>query len=251
LNPNDDFRAVIGDSVAQAMYSSDRSKHALLSDPLVEGIEFQNETFSIIGVCVDPVNNGLVVYVPIGRLKNVTGISNPNLLLVKLHNSTDRLSEITQIKTLIQTADPDLKVFELDDVIVKNTNFLASTWRTIMLLPLFTLVSASFCLVGYMMLAVDEQRQEFGVLRAVGAKPKIVVVILAIQSILVLISSFAVGISLGVIITLLILMRQPLVTSFTILEIVSWLLAALVVMFIFSLYPALRLAKTSILGIMT
>ena len=51
-----------------------------------------------------------------------------------------------------------------------------------MLLPLLTLVSAALCLVGYMMLAVDEQHQEFAVLRAVGAKPKIIVAILAIQS---------------------------------------------------------------------
>jgi ABC-type antimicrobial peptide transport system permease subunit len=251
LNANDDFEAVIGDSVAQAMFSPDPSKNIILSDPLVEGIEFQNSTFGIVGVCVDPVNNGLVTYVPIARLENVTGVSNPNLLLVKLNNSTDRSADIAQIKTLIQAADPDLNVFELDGVIEKDTNFLASTWQTIMLLPLFTLASAALCLVGYMMLAVDEQHQEFAVLRAVGAKPKIVIFILAIQSIIVLISSFAVGISLGVIITLLILMKQPLVTSVTILEITGWLLAALAGMFIFSLYPAFRLAKASILKIMT
>jgi putative ABC transport system permease protein len=120
-----------------------------------------------------------------------------------------------------------------------------------MLLPLFILASAALCLVGYMMLAVDEQHQEFAVLRAVGAKPRIVIFVLAIQSLIVLISSFAVGISLGTIITLLILMPQPLVTSVTILEITGWLLAALAGMFLFSLYPAFRLAKASILKIMT
>jgi putative ABC transport system permease protein len=184
-------------------------------------------------------------------LENISGVSNPNLLLVKLNNSTDRSAAVAQIKTLIQAVNPDLNVFELDDVIAKDTNFLASTWQTIMLVPLFTLVSATLCLVGYMMLAVDEQHQEFAVLRAVGAKPKIVIFILAIQSVIVLISSFAVGISLGTIITLLILMQQPLVTGFTILEITVWLLAALAGMFIFSLYPAFRLAKTAILKIMT
>jgi len=251
LNANDDLEAVIGDSVAQAMFSPDPSKHIMLSDPLIQSIEFQNNTFSIVGVCVDPVNNGLVTYVPIDRLENISGVSNPNLLLVKLNNSTDRSAAVAQIKTLIQAVNPDLNVFELDDVIAKDTNFLASTWQTIMLVPLFTLVSATLCLVGYMMLAVDEQHQEFAVLRAVGAKPKIVIFILAIQSVIVLISSFAVGISLGTIITLLILMQQPLVTGFTILEITVWLLAALAGMFIFSLYPAFRLAKTAILKIMT
>ena len=55
-----------------------------------------------------------------------------------------------------------------------------------MIMPLFTLASAALCMVAYMMLAVDEQHQEFAVLRAIGAKPKFVVSVLAIQSIIVL-----------------------------------------------------------------
>ena len=251
LNANDDFEAVIGDSIAQSMYTPDPSKQITLANPLVEGIAFQNNTFNIVGVCVDPINNGLVTYVPIERLENITGLSNPNLLLVTLNSSTDQSAAIAQIKTLIQSIDPNLNVFPLNSVVEKNTNFLASTWQTIMLLPLFILASAALCLVGYMMLAVDEQHQEFAVLRAVGAKPRIVIFVLAIQSLIVLISSFAVGISLGTIITLLILMPQPIVTSVTILEITGWLLAALAGMFLFSLYPAFRLAKASILKIMT
>ena len=251
LNANDDFEAVIGDSIAQSMYTPDPSKQITLANPLVEGIAFQNNTFNIVGVCIDPINNGLVTYVPIERLENITGLSNPNLLLVTLNSSTDQSAAIAQIKTLIQSIDPNLNVFPLNSVVEKNTNFLASTWQTIMLLPLFILASAALCLVGYMMLAVDEQHQEFAVLRAVGAKPRIVIFVLAIQSLIVLISSFAVGISLGTIITLLILMPQPLVTSVTILEITGWLLAALAGMFLFSLYPAFRLAKASILKIMT
>ena len=62
----------------------------VLADPLLESISFQNTNFRIVGVCVDPVNNGFVTYVPMDKLMNTTGISNPNLLLVKLNNSTDR-----------------------------------------------------------------------------------------------------------------------------------------------------------------
>ena len=251
LNANSDFEAVIGDSVAHTMYSPNPNKHVVLSNPLVQSMRFQNNSFRIVGVCVDPVNNGLVTYVPIDKLENITGLSNPNLLLIKLNNSVDRSAIIGEIRSMIQASDSDLDVFELDSVVEQNTGFLASTWQTIMLLPLFTLISATLCLVGYMMLAVDEQHQEFAVLRAVGAKPKIIIAILSIQSLIVLISSFAVGIPLGVITTLLILMSQPLVTSVTVLEITAWLLAALSGMFLFSLYPAFRLAKTSILKIMT
>ncbi len=251
LNENDDYEAVVGDSIAQSMYTPDPSMNINQSNPLVEGISFENGTFNIVGVCVDPINNGFVTYVPIETLENITALSNPNLLLVTLKNSADQSAAIVQIKALIQNIDPNLNVFPLNSVVEKDTHFLASTWQTIMVMPLFTLVSAALCMVSYMTLAVDEQHQEFAVLRAVGAKPKFVVLVLAIQSIIVLFSSFGVGISLGTIITLLILMPQPLVTGFTILEITGLLFAALAGILLFSLYPAFRLAKSSILKIMT
>lgn len=251
LSGNNELEAVIGDSISQSMYSPHPSRYVVLADPFVEGIAFQNTTFRIVGVCVDPLNNGLVTFVPIDKLENVRGISSPNLLFVKLNNSTDRNTAIAEIRSIVQASDSDLDVFDLGDVVEQNAVFLSSTWQTIMLLPLFTLFSAAMCLVGYMMLAVDEQHPEFAILRAVGAKPKIIVNISAIQSAIVLIASFAIGISLGVITTLLILMTNPLVTSVTILEIAAWLLAALTGMFLFSIYPAVRLSKTSILKIMT
>jgi hypothetical protein len=84
-----------------------------------------------------------------------------------------------------------------------------------------------------------------------GAKSKTVIAILAVQSLLVLLSSFAIGISFGVIITLMILMAQPVVTSYTLILIAGWLFAALFGMFILSFWPALRFAKKPILKIMS
>jgi ABC-type antimicrobial peptide transport system permease subunit len=154
------------------------------------------------------------------------------------------------IRDRVNSVDSDLTVFELDEVLQEDIAFLGSTWSTVMLLPLFTLTSATLCLIAYIMLAVDEQRQEFAILRATGAKPKAIITILAVQSMIVLLSSCAVGISLGVITTLLILVPHPVVTSFTIIEVAAWLFAALIGMFLLSLIPAAKLAKTPILKIM-
>jgi ABC-type antimicrobial peptide transport system permease subunit len=243
--------AVIGDSVANTMYAATHGQNTMMSKPLLESMELRNNTFNIVGVCIDPLSNGQIVYMPLLKIMNITGDFNPNLLLIKLDSSADQTASIQQIKTTIQFIDPDLNAYELNDVVAKNTAFLDTTWQTIMLLPLFTLASAALCLVGYMMLTVDEQRQEFAVLRAVGAKSNRVVSILSIQSMIVLLSSFAIGISLGTMITLVILLHQPIVTTFTLIQISGWLLAALTGMFLLSLYPALKLAKTSILKIMT
>jgi len=47
------------------------------------------------------------------------------------------------------------------------------------------------------------------------------------------------------------LVPNPVVTSVTILEIAAWLLVALTGMFLLSIYPAVRFAKTPILEIMS
>jgi putative ABC transport system permease protein len=123
-------------------------------------------------------------------------------------------------------------------------------WSTVMILPLFSLIAASLCLVGYVMLTVDEQRQEFGVLRAVGAKPSMVLNVVSGQSLLVLLSSYAVGVAFGIIATLLILVQQPLITVYTVLEIAGLLTVAFAATFVSSLYPALRFARKPLLEMM-
>jgi ABC-type antimicrobial peptide transport system permease subunit len=243
--------AVIGDSISQTMFSSDSHAGIHRADPLVQGIRLQNWTFNIIGVVVDPINNGKVTYVSLEKLQNLTGILDVNVVLVKIDSFANHSEVLAQIKSEVSKADVDFSVFELDEVRQQNLGFLSSVWAAVMLLPLFALTSATLCLIGYSMLAVDEQRQEFAVLRIMGVKPKTVVSILAVQSIFVLISSLSVGVSIGIIITLVILMSQPVVTLFSILEIVGWLSAALVGLLILSLWPAVRFAKKPILKIMS
>jgi len=241
LRNDDESNAVIGDSIAQTM----------LSRPLVQSIRMRNQQFAIVGVCVDPINNGRVVYVSLKKLQNMTEASASNIVFAALDPSVDRATVMYQITRIVNGSGSGLVIFKLDETIEKNIDFLGSTWSTIMLLPVFTLSSAALCLMAYVTLAIDEQREEFGFLRAMGAKPKTVTNIVAIQSVVILLSSCGFGLSLGTITTLLILMRQPVVTGFTIVEIAARLFAALAGMFILSLVPALKLAKTPLLKIMT
>ena len=239
LKNDNSSEAVVGDSVAALMFEM----------PLSQSFIMQNTTFNIVGVCLDPINNGLVTFVSLRKLESLNDCASPNIVLVQLDSSVDQASTIVQLQKRL--ANLNLTVVELNGTLEKNIGFLGAIWSVIMFLPLFTLIAATLCLIGYLVLAIDEQRQEFAVLRAMGTKPKNVVTILAVQSLIVLFSSFAVGISLGVITTLMILTPQPVVTSFTILEIAGWLFAALGVMFLLSLYPAVRFAKKPILKIMS
>ncbi len=168
LSGNNALEAVIGDSIAQTMYYRDQKLKINLSDPLLESIKIDNVTFRIVGVCIDPINNGYVTYVPINDLMNATGLSSPNLLLVRLEDSADRNVAINEIQNMVKAVDANLEMFDLTQTVTENSAFLGATWQTIMFIPIATLASATLCLMGYMMLALDEQRQEFAMLRAVG-----------------------------------------------------------------------------------
>ena len=249
LSATDALEAVIGDSIAQTMYCRDTSKKIDTADPLLESMKMANTTFKIIGVCIDPINNGNVTYVPLKTLMDTTGIAYSNLLLVTPVDSADRAATIAEIRQVVKSFDADLEVFDLEPTLEANRAFLGAAWQTIMFIPLFSLASAAVCLISYMLLVVDEQRQEFVVLRAVGAKPNLIIKLSAFESAIVLLSSFGVGLSFGVIITFLVLMTNPLVTVTTVGVISIWMLATLAVMFLLSLYPAVRLSKMGILRI--
>jgi len=231
--------AVIGDSLAQKMFSM----------PLNQSIKLFDRIFDVIGVCLDPINNGNVTYVPLKTLQDITGISGPNIVMVKIDASANRADVLNHMQMEIANINSKFEIFELNEILDKNLSFLGYIWSTIMFLPLFSLVAASLCLIGYVMLTITEQRQEFGVLRAIGAKPRTVVKIVSGQSFIVLLSSYAAGIAIGIILTLLILVPEPLVTSYTVTEIAGWLLIALAATFIFSLYPAVKFAEKPILEI--
>jgi len=241
LEESETFEAVIGDTSAQKMFSV----------PLNQSVRLYNSNFDIIGICLDPINNGNVTYLPLKTLQNITGVSKPNVVIVKISPAIDRADVLNQIRTEVKNLDPEFEVFALHEVLDKNLSFLGHVWSTIMFLPLFSLFAASLCLICYVMLAITEQRQEFGVLRALGAKPRTVINIVSGQSFVILLSSFAVGIAFGIIITLLILVPNPFVTSYTVVEIAGWLLTALAATFIFSLYPAVKFGKKPVLEIMT
>jgi ABC-type antimicrobial peptide transport system permease subunit len=232
LENSEAYEALIGDSLAEKMFEM----------PLNQQIMLFNTNLKIVGFCLDPINNGNISYVPLKTLQNITGISKPNILMAKI-TSANYTEILNHIKELVKYANSDFEVAELNEILNKNLSFLGFIWSIIMFLPMFSLTSATICLIGYVVLAVTEQKQEFGILRALGAKQKTVLIIMSLQSLTILLSSCAIGIELGTIITLLILIPEPVVTGFTFIQIATWFLSALTIIFVFSLYPATKLIK--------
>ncbi len=256
LNSSSAMQAVVGDSVARAIYSpivvqQAQGTETINSDPLRQRVIVNNASFQIVGVCLDPFNNGNITYLSLENLQEVTNQTAPNMVLISLSSQANYQQTLTAIKTLVADLAPQLTVIELGPVIEQNINFLSSLWGIILFLPAFALASAALSLVSYLMLTIDEQRQEFAILRATGAQPKNILSMLAVQSLIVLLASFGVGTALGTILCILVLTTQPVVSVLTVGAISGWLLTALLVMFLVSLYPAMQFAKRPLLKIMS
>jgi ABC-type antimicrobial peptide transport system permease subunit len=238
---DDTLEAMIGDSIA----------HKMFSVPLAQSIKVFEKRFKIISVCLDPINNGNVTYVPIKTLQNTTGISKPNYIMIKIEPSANHQNILNQISEEVNTENSEFKIFELNEILENNLTYLNHLWSTVMILPICSLISAFFSLMGFLLLVTTEQYQEFGVIKALGAKSKTILNIVSTQVLVVLLTSFAVGLSFGIIITLMILIPEPIITSYTILEISGWLLAILITIYIFSHFPILKSAKKPIKELLT
>jgi ABC-type antimicrobial peptide transport system permease subunit len=240
INESNGLDAAIGDTEAQKMFTA----------PLYQNVSLFGKVFRITGVCLDPINNGNVTYVPLKSLQRVAAVSKPNMVMIRVEPSTDRPQILQHVNTIVTAVSSEFETFEVNEVLNKDLGFLGYIWSAIMFLPLFSLAAASLCLIGYVMLTITEQRQEFGILRAVGAKPRTVVEIVSEQSFIVLLSSYAAGVVFGIIITLLILIPEPVIAEYTVFEIAGWLVIALAATFILSLYPALGFARKPVLDMM-
>ncbi len=229
--------AVIGDSLALKMFSQ----------PLVQSVMFMNASFHVSGVCVDPINNGKVTYIHIRALEGLCRVPGPNILLVRLDPSLDRSDVLNRLKAVVASLNGSLngnfEVLELRETVEKNSGFLGYVWSTVATIPLFALAAAAFCLTDYVALTTSQQKAEFGILRAVGARPRTVLKIVTAQNLIVLLSSFGAGVAVGLMLSLLFLVQKPFVSVYGMLEISGGMLSVLAVTFAFSLYPSVRLSK--------
>lgn len=240
LLENQDSDAVIGDTLAAEMFSQ----------PLNQSLTLSKNLFQIEGVCVDPINNGNVTYVTLETLQGIVGVSKPNIILVQIVDQANRTKILDELQKTVNATDPGFQVSELDVVLNKQAGFLNYLWSEVMLLPILSLAAATLCMVGYVTMVTDEQREEYGILRAVGAGPRTIVKIVMTQSSLILLSSWAAGLALGIITAVVVLVPDPFFAGSTVLEISAWLLAALAVLLVSSLYPALRFVRKPAINIM-
>ncbi len=236
LGENDQDATMIGDSLAVNMFS----------DALNQSIKVFDESllpYDIVGVCVDPLNNGKVVYMPLETLYKDLGQHGYNLLFLQV-DASENLQVLAQIEN--EASAENLKVVELDTILDKHVNFLNNIWSLVMLLPLFSLATAAISLLSYLMLSISGQQHEFGIMRALGAKPRSIMKIVFSQASIIILVSGAIGISVGLFLTFRFLIPDPVISRSTFISVSAWLLAILGLLCVSSLYPALKAVKKTV-----
>ena len=231
--------AIIGDSLASAIFS----------DALLQKLRlFGNETFQIVGVCLDPLNKGNVVYVPLRTLASLVPRSGYNIVFLRV-DPANRSQVLAKIEETI--SGTGLEFFELDEILGKHLDFVNLIWSSVMLLPLSSLITAVLCLLSYVMLSIAGQQRDFGIMRALGAKPKTILKIVFTEALLVLLISGAIGIPTGLFITFTFLIPDPVISQFSLLAVSGWLVLTLGFLSLSSLYPGVKAVKKTIAHIMS
>ncbi|MCW4015823.1 MAG: FtsX-like permease family protein [Candidatus Bathyarchaeota archaeon] len=237
LGVNETNVAMIGDTLAVNMFEDATNQRIKIFD-------YSESPYDIVGVCVDTLNNGKVVYMPLETMHKDTGQSGYNLVFVQI-DSSNNPQVFDQIEKMVN--DENLNAIELNLVLDKHINFLNSIWSLIMFLPLFTLVTAVVALFSYITLSISGQQHEFGIMRAVGAKQKTIIKIIFCQVTLIILVSGMLGIFAGSSITFELLIPDPVISQSTISSAYTLLIAIVGLLCVFSLYPAVKAANKTII----
>jgi len=238
LNKADQYSVILGDSLTSK----------ILSSPFDQKVTILGKDFDIIGVALDPLNLGFVAYLPLKTMSRVLNQTSHNLLLLKV-DPTGRPQALEEIEKALEGTE--LTFMELNPSIERYSGFLQSIWSSFTLLSLFFLATAALCLFSHMTLRTVEQEPEFGIIRALGAKPKKAVKIILIQAFFILLISGAIGISIGLFVSFAFLIPEPAISTNDLIIIIAWALLTTGFLCLTSLYPALKIAKKPIASLIS
>ena len=222
--------ALIGNSVALKTFDN----------PLEQIFKMSDLEFNITGVCIDPVNNGEVIYAPIPTLSSLYGEHGYNLLLLQI-DSRNQAETLISIEARIN--DTNLVLLDLNTVLNSHIRFLDYTWSMVLPLSLSSLLNAVFCLLGYMTLALMSQRRDLGIMRALGAKPRTMTKILFSQSLVLVIVSGVVGVPLGLAVTFTFFIPEATISQSSLPIVIGSILLVLAVMSVSGVYPAMNITR--------
>jgi putative ABC transport system permease protein len=100
--------------------------------------------------------------------------------------------------------------------------------------------------MSYLITSVSEQQQQFGIMRALGTKPKNVLKIVVYQAAMIIAVSVAIGVPAGIYIAFNFLIPNPILSQSTLIVVVIGISAIFGILCISSVYPTLKTINQTI-----
>jgi ABC-type antimicrobial peptide transport system permease subunit len=113
-------------------------------------------------------------------------------------------------------------------------------------ISLLSFVSAIISLVSYTMFSVTSQQRDLAIMRALGAKPNMVLKIVFFETFLLVLAGVLFGVPASLFIVFTFLLPEPVVTVNTVLTIVGLMSTLMIALCLSSLQPARKAAHSAI-----
>jgi ABC-type antimicrobial peptide transport system permease subunit len=237
LNTTDKYSIVVGDTLASK----------ILASPFDQRVTVLDKEFQVVGVAFDPLNAGLVVYLPSDALAATPNQTDYNLVLLKIDSSTPDQTMKFIGEALAGTG---LESAELNPILDRYNTFFQSLWSTFSVISLFFLIIITLSLFTHMTLQISDQEIEIAMMRALGARPRKVINIMMNEAALLILISGAIGITTGLGFSLVFLIRSPAISQTGLMTAGMWLLLTLGFLSVSSLYPIVRIARKNLASIL-
>ncbi|HRN96182.1 MAG TPA: ABC transporter permease [Candidatus Levybacteria bacterium] len=243
--------AVLGVDVAEKFFGED-------TDPVGERIRIKNIPFQVIGVVESSsalaggiLNN--VVYVPINVVFNeIAGQEYIQEIDVSVHD-TDQINQTIEDVTALLREEHNLEEGDEDDFQIQSAQDILGTVQTItsLLTAMIAGISGISLVVGgvgvmnIMLVSVTERTREIGLLKAIGAKEKDILMQFLIEAVIMTLSGGVVGIVIGISGAYLISLVAGIPFVISIPAVLIAVGVSTLVGVAFGLYPARRAARLS------
>lgn len=242
--------AVIGSQIANSLFSED--------EPIGQYVQIKGKFFSVIGV-LSPKGGTVAgatpdssVYIPINTMATVvTGSKHIDTIDIIAENQKNVDPIALEIKQLLldrySVTDPvvieDFTVFTSRDLIASVESITRIISTVLAGIAGISLVVGGIGIMNIMLVTVTERTREIGLLKAIGAKRRDILMQFLIEAVVLTVSGGIIGILLGIIAGFIASQTIAVAFELPLLPIITAGIVSIFVGLIFGMYPAQRAAK--------
>lgn len=200
FNDNDKYTAVIGPRIANDLF--DR-KININSNVLINGVSFK-----VIGVfnSIGDVQSDSDIHIPIKAAREILGGNNKDVSVIDLivkpgvnpEDAGKKAKEELRKKRGFKAGDEDFDIATPEQLLGQLNSVLGIVQAVLLAIAVIALVVSSIGIMNSMYTSVLERTRDIGVMRAVGATSKDILVIFLLESAIVGLFGGIVGVLMGV-----------------------------------------------------